>query len=168
MSTTDTVEMTRHLTFTLGSDEYALDIGQVREVLDYTAVTKVPRMPEFMRGIINVRGSAVPVVDLRLKLDMSKSEKTVNSYVIISEVAVDGETAIIGLLADSVQEVLDLETEHIEPAPKIGARLNTEFISGMGKREGKFVIILDINKVFSTEDLSVVQTGQAAMERTKA
>jgi purine-binding chemotaxis protein CheW len=154
-------ETTQYLTFKLDQEVFAIDISKVREVLDFTTVTKVPRTPEFMRGVINLRGSVVPVVDLRLKFGMSMTEKTVNTCIIIVEVAVDDETTILGALADSVQEVMDLGPDHIEPAPKIGTRLNTEFIKGMGKRDSKFTIILDIDKVFSSVDLAQVQAGQA-------
>jgi purine-binding chemotaxis protein CheW len=156
-------ETTQYLTFKLDDEVFALDISKVREVLDFTAITKVPRTPEFMRGVINLRGSVVPVVDMRLKFGLSRTEKTVNTCIIIVEVTVDGENIILGTLADSVQEVLDLGADHIEPAPKIGTRLKTEFIKGMGKRDAHFIIILDIDKVFSTEELSLVQdVGEGA------
>ena len=161
MSVAGIMETTQYLTFKLDEEVFALDITKVREVLDFTTITKVPRTPEFMRGVINLRGSVVPVVDLRLKFGMSKTEKTVNTCIIIVEVAVDGETTVLGALADSVQEVMDLEPDQIEPAPKIGTRLNTEFIKGMGKRDDNFIIILDIDKVFSTEELALVQATQA-------
>jgi purine-binding chemotaxis protein CheW len=157
----DILETTQYLTFELDDEVFALDIGKVREVLDFSTITRVPRTPGFMRGVINLRGSVVPVVDLRLKFGMSKTERTVNTCIIIVEVAVDGETAVLGALADSVQEVLDLSPDHIEPAPKIGTRLNTAFIKGMGKRDSKFIIILDIDKVFSTSELALVQATQA-------
>jgi purine-binding chemotaxis protein CheW len=98
----------------------------------------------------------VPVVDLKKKFSMEETEKTVNTRIIIGEVAIDGETTVLGALADSVHEVMDLEPENIEPAPKIGARLNTEFLKGMGKRDEEFVMILDIDKVFSAEDMALV------------
>ena len=154
------METTQYLTFKLEDEVFALDIGKVREVLDFTSITKVPRTPEFMRGVINLRGSVVPVVDLRLKFGMTKTEKTVNTCIIIVEVTVDEETTVLGALADSVQEVLDLEPGSIEPAPKIGTRLNTEFIKGMGKRDNRFIIILDIDKIFSTDELALVQATQ--------
>jgi purine-binding chemotaxis protein CheW len=157
MSEAGITETTQYLTFKLDDEVFALDITKVREVLDFTTVTKVPRTPEFMRGVINLRGSVVPVVDLRLKFGMTKTEKTVNTCVIIVEVAVDNETTVLGALADSVQEVMDLEPDHIEPAPKIGTRLDTEFIKGMGKRESNFIIILDVDKIFSTDELALVQ-----------
>jgi len=159
MTTTGTVETMQYLSFKLGDEVFALDITKVREVLDYTTITKVPRTPEFMRGVINLRGSVVPVVDLRLKFGMTRTERTVNTCIIIVEVIVDGETGVLGALADSVQEVMDLEPGHIEPAPKIGTRLSTEFIKGMGKRESGFIIILDVDKVFSTDELALVQAA---------
>jgi len=160
MSVEGIMETTQYLTFKLAEEVFALDITKVREVLDFTTITKVPKTPEFMRGVINLRGSVVPVVDLRLKFAMSRTEKTVNTCIIITEVTVDGETTVLGALADSVQEVLDLEPGHIEPAPKIGTRLNTEFIRGMGKRDNTFIIILDIDKVFSADELALVQATQ--------
>jgi purine-binding chemotaxis protein CheW len=159
MSVSGITETTQYLTFKLADEIFAVDIGKVREVLDFTTVTKVPRTPEFMRGVINLRGSVVPVVDMRLKFGMTATEKTVNTCIIIVEIALDGDTAILGALADSVQEVMDLEPEQIEPAPKIGTQLNTEFIRGMGKHGDQFIMILDIDKVFSSEELAAVQGG---------
>ena len=147
----------QYLTFKLDEEVFALGIDKVREVLDYTSVTKVPQTPDFMRGVINLRGSVVPVVDMRLKFGMAKTEKTVNTCIIIVEINLEGETTVLGALADSVQEVLDLEPHQIEPAPKIGTKLRTEFIRGMGKRGEQFIIILDIDKVFSGEELAAVQ-----------
>jgi purine-binding chemotaxis protein CheW len=161
MSTAGIMETTQYLTFKLDDEIFAVEISKVREVLDFTTVTKVPRTPDFVRGVINLRGSVVPVVDLRLKFGMTKMEKTVNTCIIITELDVDNETAILGALADSVQEVLDLESSQIEPAPKIGMRLKTEFIKGMGKQNERFIILLDIDKVFSSEDIALVQASQA-------
>ncbi|MDX9710731.1 MAG: chemotaxis protein CheW, partial [Trichloromonas sp.] len=137
----------QYLTFKLDEEVFALGIDKVREVLDYTSVTKVPQTPDFMRGVINLRGSVVPVVDMRLKFGMAKTEQTVNTCIIIVEINLEGETTVLGALADSVQEVLDLEPHQIEPAPKIGTKLRTDFIRGMGKRDEQFIIILDIDKV---------------------
>jgi purine-binding chemotaxis protein CheW len=161
MSTAGVMETTQYLSFKLDDEVFALDISKVREVLDFTTITKVPRTPDFMRGVINLRGSVVPVVDLRLKFGMSMTEKTVNTCIIITEVTVDNETTILGTLADSVQEVMDLDAEHIAAAPRIGTRLRTEFITGMGKQDENFIILLDIDKVFSTDELALVQATQA-------
>jgi purine-binding chemotaxis protein CheW len=155
------MEMTQYLTFKLDNEVFALDITKVREVLDFTSVTRVPRTPDYMRGVINLRGSVVPVVDLRLKFGMKKTEQTVNTCIIISEVTVDGDTTVLGALADSVQEVIDLVPENIAPAPRIGTKLRTEFIKGMGKQNDRFVIILDIDQVFSAGDLAFVLSDQS-------
>jgi purine-binding chemotaxis protein CheW len=157
MSVAEILETTQYLTFKLEDEIFALDISKVREVLEYTTVTKVPRTPDFMCGVINLRGGVVPVVNMRLKFGMPDAEKTVNTCIIIVEVNLDGETTVLGALADSVQEVMDLEPDQIEPAPKIGTRLNTDFIKGMGKHDNKFIMILDIDKVFSADELALVQ-----------
>jgi purine-binding chemotaxis protein CheW len=161
-------EATQYLTFKLDDEVFAVGIDKVREVLDYTTVTKVPQTPDFMRGVINLRGSVVPVVDMRLKFGMPRTEKTVNTCIIIVEINLKDETTVLGALADSVQEVLDLEPEQIEPAPKIGTKLNTDFIRGMGKQDEQFIIILDINRVFSSEELAAVATGQPAGQTVSA
>ncbi|MBF0224866.1 MAG: chemotaxis protein CheW [Desulfobacterales bacterium] len=150
-------KISQYLTFYLGEEMFTLDISQVREVLDFIKLTKVPRTPEFMKGIINLRGSVVPVIDLRLKLGMLQTIKTLNTRIIIVEVDVDGEKTILGVLADSVKDVIDLEPDQIIAPPKIGTRLKTDFIKGMGRHENQFIIILDIDKVFSSDELAVVQ-----------
>ena len=160
MGATEIIESSQYLTFKLDQEIYALDITQVREVLDFTEVTKVPRMPEFMRGVINLRGGVVPVVDLRLKFDMGESERTVDTCIIIMELDIDGERTFLGALADSVQEVITLESDQIEPPPKIGTRLDTEFIRGMGKKNDDLIIILDINRVFSSSELEKFQATE--------
>jgi purine-binding chemotaxis protein CheW len=155
MSVAGITETCPYLTFILDSERYALEIHKVREVLEFTKATRVPRMPEYMRGVINLRGNVVPVLDLRLKFGLSRTERTVDTCVIIAEVDVDGEPTILGALADSVEEVLDLEPDQIDPPPRMGARLKTEFIRGMGKRDDHFIILLDIDKVFTAEELRV-------------
>jgi purine-binding chemotaxis protein CheW len=109
-----------------------------------------------MLGVINLRGSVVPVMDMRLKFGMTKSETTVNTCIIIVEVGIDGEATVLGALADSVREVMDLDPDQIEPPPRIGTRLDTRFIKGMGKSDSGFIIILDIDRVFSAEELAAV------------
>jgi purine-binding chemotaxis protein CheW len=157
MSVAGITETTQYLTFKLAEEAFALDVAKVREILDFTTITKVPRTPEFMKGVINLRGSVVPVIDMRLKFGMSETEKTVNTCIVVVEVDFDSETIILGALADSVQEVVEMEPEQIEPAPKIGTRLNTEFIRGMGKHGENFIMILDIDKIFTTEEIIMTQ-----------
>ena len=151
-----TYETSQYLTFRLDRELFAVDIGKVREVLEFTTVTKVPRTPDFMRGVINLRGNVVPVVDLRLKLGLSQIERTVDTCVVIAEVDVDGERTLLGALADSVQEVLEIEGKQVVPPPRMGTQIDTGVIRGMGKREEEFVIILDIDKVFSGEEIKAV------------
>ena len=146
----------QYLTFQLDEEIFAIDVVNVREILEFTTVTKVPQTPEFMRGVINLRGSVVPVLDMRLKFGMSVTEKTINTCIVVVEVAMEDENVIIGALVDSVQEVFELDPESIEPAPRIGIQLRNGFIKGMGKKDDRFVIILDIERVFSYEELSGV------------
>ncbi len=156
----------QYLSFRLDEEVFALNISRVREVLDYTRVTRVPRMPDFMRGVINLRGVVVPVVDLRQKFGMSQTEQSVNTRIIIGEVDIAGEKAVLGALADAVHEVIDLEPASIEPAPRIGAQLDTRFIQGMGKRDEEFVMILDIDRIFTGEELSLVSGSAREGEQT--
>jgi purine-binding chemotaxis protein CheW len=156
MAENENVEINQYLTFRLEDEVFGLAIGKVREVLDFTNVTRVPQTPNYMRGVINLRGSVVPVMDMRLKFGLPKTEKTVNTCIIIAEIAMDGETTVLGALADSVQEVLDIEPDQIEPPPKIGTKLRTEFIKGMGKHNEQFIILLDIDRVFSAEEIAAV------------
>ena len=145
----------QYLTFKVGEEVFALEVTNVREILEFIPVTKVPQTPDFMTGVINLRGSVVPVMDMRLKFGMSETEKTVNTCIIVVEVDTDGDTALLGALVDSVQEVFELEPEQIEQPPRLGLGMKTDFIKGMGKRENRFVIILDIDKVFSMDELDI-------------
>ncbi|QTA81601.1 Chemotaxis protein [Desulfonema limicola] len=149
----------QYLTFMLENENFALEINKVREVLDYTTITRVPRMPDFLRGVINLRGNVVPVIDLRLKLDMSAIKKTVDTCIVIVEIMIDGQITQVGALADSVKEVINLDPASISPAPRIGTKLKNEFIKGMGQQDGRFLIILDIDRVLSEEELDLVKSS---------
>ncbi|WP_130471402.1 chemotaxis protein CheW [Candidatus Magnetaquicoccus inordinatus] len=153
MATSSVTETTQFLTFVLAEEVFAVDIGRVKEVLEYTQLTKVPRTPKFMCGVINLRGSVVPVMDMRQKFNMSQSERTVNTCIIIIEVTIGENKTVLGAMADSVKEVMSLDPDQIDPPPKIGAKLRTDFIRGMGKQGDHFIIILDTDKVFSAEEL---------------
>ena len=157
MNESEVTASNQYLTFTLEEEVFALDIHKVREVLDFTTITKVPQTPDYLRGVINLRGSVVPVVDMRLRFGMPAAVKTVNTCVIIAEVRAGGETLVLGAMADSVQEVLDMEPEQIEPPPRIGTKLNSEFLRGMGKHNDQFVMVLDIDQVFSCNEMSLLQ-----------
>lgn len=163
---------TQFLTFHLDKEVYAIEISKIKEVLEWTSLTKIPRTPDFMCGVINLRGSVVPVVDLRLKFGMAKSERTVNTCIIIIDVVQEEITTVIGAMADSVKEVMELDPDHIDPAPKIGTGMRTDFMRGMGKQGDHFVILLDTDKIFSSTELSLLQNagaqGKGAMGGDKA
>jgi len=150
------IEIQQYLTFRLAQETFAVDVAKVREILDFVAITKVPQTPDFMRGVINLRGSVVPVVDMKLKFGMEPTEKTVNTCIIVLEVTIENETTIVGALADSVQEVVELDPSQIEPPPRIGMKLNIDFIKGMGKLNDEFVIILDTDQIFSFSEGTVL------------
>ena len=164
MSVGDTTSL-QYLTFTLGDEVFAVDVTKAREVLDFIAVTRVPQTPRFMLGVINLRSSVVPVIDLRLKFGMEATGRTVNTCIIVMDIIVDGEVITVGALADSVREVLEIGGDGIEPPPRIGTRLKTEFLKGMAGFDDHFVMILDIDRVFSADELALVQ---AAGEETAA
>lgn len=154
--TTAITETAQYITFKLGDELFAINVNRVREVLEVTQITRVPTAPDYMRGVVNVRGKAIPVVDLRLRFGLEKTTDSVHTRIVVLELDIDGEQTIIGGIADSVHEVIELEPGQINPPPRIAMRWRTELIQGMGKRGDEFTIILDINSVFSTEDMALV------------
>ena len=161
MSTSEITETRQYLTFKLGNEVFATEVAKVREVLDFTKITEIPRTPDFMRGVINLRGSVVPVVDMRLCLEMSKTERTTNTCIVVLEVLLDNEAVVIGALTDSVEEVIDLEPDQIRQAPRIGTQIKTDFLKGMGKRDEQFIMILDIDRVFSADEIRAMSNPEA-------
>ncbi len=146
-------ETRQYLTYKLSDEVFAVDVAKVREILELTTITKVPKTPDFMRGVINLRGSVVPVVDMRLKFGMGVTGQTVNTCIVVVEVLLGEDSIVLGALADSVQEVIEMEPDSIEPPPQIGVKLNTSFIEGMGRVDDHFVMILDIDRIFSSAEL---------------
>ena len=157
MEDTKTLASRQYVTFSLGDELFGVEVIRAREILSVTPVTKVPQTPDYLLGVITLRGQVVPVVDMRLKLGLPVSEETEDTCIIVVEVQVDGEPIIVGALADAVREVLEIRTDQIEPAPRLGTRLKTEFISGMGKVDEQFLILLNIDRVFSSDELAIVQ-----------
>lgn len=158
-------EAAQYMTFKLGDELFAINVSQVREVLELAQVTKVPTAPPYMRGVVNVRGKSIPVVDLRLKFGLSQTQETVHTRIVVMELELDGEQAIVGGIADSVHEVIELDPSQINPPPSIAMRWRTELIRGMGRRGDDFIIILDINAVFTLDDLTAVEeAGASSME----
>lgn len=147
-----------YITFRLGEELFAITVGQVREILEMSPITKVPTAPEYMRGVVNVRGKAIPVADLRLKFGLAPAAGTHSTRIVVMELAVDGETAVIGGIADSVHEVIEIEPGQISPPPRLAMRWRSELIRGMHRRGDEFIIILDIQAVFSSEDAALTQS----------
>ena len=152
-------ETGQYMTFKLGNELFAISVAQVREVLEISQITRVPTAPAYMRGVVNVRGQATPVVDLRLKFGLPESSDTVNTRIIVMELELDGEATVLGGVADSVHEVIELEPANIDPPPRIAMRWRTDFIQGMGKRGEDFIIILDVNAVFTSEDAALISVA---------
>ena len=150
----------KYLTFRLGVEEYGLEILKVQEIIGMMNVTKVPRTPHFVRGVINLRGKVIPVVDLRLKFDMENQEDTERTCIIVVQIVNNGEEVTMGIIVDEVSEVLDVTAEQIEAAPSFGGGVHTDFILGMGKVGEKVLMLLDVDRVLSTGEAALV--GQMA------
>jgi len=144
----------QYLTFTLSGETFAMEIRYIREILQYGGVTLVPLMPDFIRGVINLRGAVVPVIDLSVRFQRPPTEPTKRTCTVILEVGSDEHLSTLGVMVDNVSEVLDIQTSEIEPAPSFGSSLRADFIQGVGKVSGKFVILLDVNQVVSVEELA--------------
>jgi len=156
MASEESIQSNQYLTFMLDNEDFALEIMKVKEVLDFTTITRVPRMPNYLCGVINLRGNVVPVIDLRLKLGMTPIQRTVDTCIVIIDIHIEGELIQMGALTDAVKGVIELETNDIVSAPKLGTKLNTEFIRGMGKQDDRFIIILDIDRVLSSIEIAVL------------
>lgn len=149
-------EEAQYLTFQLGGEMFAIGILHIKEILEYNNLTTVPMMPAFIRGVINLRGAVVPVVDLSARFGRQVSEVTRRSCIVIIEVNVDNGVQDIGLMVDAVSAVLEIPASEIEPAPSFGARIRADFISGMAKVDGKFVILLNVSRVLSVDEMAML------------
>lgn len=158
----------QYLTFTLEGEQYAISVLKVREVLEFTRITKIPKTAAYMKGVINLRGSGVPVIDLRVKFGMDEAANSKDTSIIVMEVEGGSGPVVLGALADSVQEVIELEPSQIEAPPRFGTRLSTDFILGMGKREDEFIILLDIDKIFSSDEVIFLKEIEADKESVQA
>lgn len=152
-------ETAAYMTFQLGSELFAISVAQVREVLEVSQITRVPSAPDYMRGVVNVRGQATPVVDLRLKFGLPPAPDTVHTRIIVMELELEGEPVVLAGVADSVHEVIELEPGNINPPPRLAMRWRSEFILGMGRRGDDFLIILDAAAVFSSDELALADGG---------
>ena len=142
-----------YLSFKLGEELFASNVGKVLNILEMTKITKVPKSPTYMKGVINLRGVVLPVIDARLKFGMTSIEETTNTCILVLDVAVNGEAVKVGAMVDSVQEVLEIEQNDIQPPPSIGSKYKSEFIYGMAKSNDDFIMLLDMDKVFSADEI---------------
>lgn len=149
-------ELQQYLTFMLGGETFAIGILSIKEIIEYGLLTEVPRMPSFIRGVINLRGAVVPVIDLGARFGKQPTAISRRTCVVIIEVQFEGEQQVIGVMVDAVNEVLDIPADQVEPAPTFGANIRADFIQGMGKVEGKFVIILHVDHVLSLDEMSTL------------
>jgi purine-binding chemotaxis protein CheW len=161
-------ERGQYLTFLLGSEVFAVDILRIREIIEYGAITAVPTMPEFIRGVINLRGSVVPIVDLAARFGRKSTPVTRRTCMVIIEAGTDAENQMLGIVVDSVSAVVDIPGADIAPPPAFGARVRTDFVSGMGKVNGGFVIVLDLNRVLSVDEIATLADAGAGQVSAEA
>ena len=149
--------VSQYVTFQLGKELFGVEVERTQEILSLVEVTAVPQTPEYMLGVIHLRGHAVPVVDMRLILGMPGVDRTQDTCIIVLEVRIDDDTLVVGAQADAVREVLEISQEQVEPPPRLGTRLKTEFIRGLGKVNEQFIILLNIDRVFNGDTLELAQ-----------
>ncbi|HEX2968667.1 MAG TPA: chemotaxis protein CheW [Bacteroidales bacterium] len=142
-----------YLSFKLGEEVFAINVSKVLNILELKPITKVPKSPDYMKGVINLRGTVLPVIDLRLKFGLPENQITVDTNIIVLNINKDGESLMLGILIDAVKEVLEFKTEEIAPSPTIGTKYNAGFIEGMWRVDENFIMILNIDKVFSIDEI---------------
>ena len=145
-----------YLAFRLADEVYAIDILRIREIIEYSTPTSVPMMPPSVRGVINLRGSVVPVIDLAIRFGRSPTGVGKRTCIVIVEVQHAGATHVLGLMVDGVNAVMEIAADDIEPAPSFGVKINAEFIEGMARSNGRFVIILDVSRALSIDEMAAV------------
>jgi len=155
----------QYLAFTLQGETFAMDIRSIREVIQFCELTQVPLMPDFIRGVINLRGAVVPVIDLSVRFGHALTEATRRTCVVILEEAQGENAVVLGILVDHVNEVLEIGASEIEPTPAFGNRPHSDFIAGVGRVGGKFVILLDVGRVLSEEEMASMAAGIDAEPR---
>ena len=165
MATTD-VQATQYLTFRLAGDDYAVGVLRVREIIEYAPPTRVPAAPPVIRGVINLRGSVVPVADLAVKFRLGAQPVTKRSCIVIVDARLGDEATVVGLVADAVSQVIDLAPADVEPAPGFGTRARAELLQGLGRVGGRFVMILDLDRVLSRDEMEPAFAASASDEHT--
>lgn len=164
-------EINSYLSFNLGEEEFAAHVGKVLNILEMTKITEVPKAPEYMKGVINLRGTVLPVVDTRIKFGMTPTEYTNNTCIVVMEVEIEGDNVQVGALVDSVQAVLEINDAQIQPPPSIGSKYKSDLIYGMAKVDERFIMLLDMDKVFSSDEVILVkekaEEGEKVIDKNK-
>ncbi len=169
MEKEELTKINSYLSFKLGDEEFAAHVGKVLNILELTKITEVPKAPDYMKGVINLRGTVLPVVDTRIKFGMKPTEYTTNTCIVVMEVELDNDIVQVGALVDAVQAVLEIDDSQIQPPPSIGSKYKSEFIYGMVKVDEKFIMLLDMEKVFSSDEIVSLQEktteGKSAIDK---
>ena len=153
MKTTTDQKINSYLSFSLGEEDFAVNVSCVLNILEMSRITRIPRAPEYMLGVINLRGEVLPLVDMHIKFGMESAEIDSNTCILVMDLVLDGEEIKVGALVDSVKEVHEIQPEDILPAPSIGSRYRSDVIEGLYKNKEAFIMILDMNKIFTLDEL---------------
>lgn len=153
-----------YLSFSLDRECFGVNVSKVIEILEVPHITKIPKAPSFMRGVINLRGTVLPVVDIRLKFGLAPKADTINTCIIVFNISLGQETVMVGALVDAVQEVFEMKEADMQPAPSMGGRYKSEFIRGMAQRDEAFIMMLQVDKIFAAEEIINLQMAEAGVE----
>jgi purine-binding chemotaxis protein CheW len=145
------------LSFRLGDELFAANVGKVLEILEIPRITKVPRSPSFMRGVINLRGNVLPVIDTRIKFGLPTVDDSINTCILVLNISIEGKEVVLGAVVDSVQEVMEINESTIQSVPSVGAKYKTEFIQGMIKVQEQFIMILNLDLVFTSDEMTLLE-----------
>jgi purine-binding chemotaxis protein CheW len=152
-----------YLTFKLGDELFAAHVSKVIEILEIPKITKVPRSPEFMRGVVNLRGNVLSVIDSRIKFGLPPTEDTINTCIVVMNIQIENQDITLGLIADAVKEVVEIDQQSIQSPPEMGSKYKTEFIEGMVKSGDQFIMLLNIDLLFSSNDAAIIQDANAVV-----
>jgi len=157
-----------YLTFKLGNETFGANVGKILNILEMTKITKVPKAPDFMKGVINLRGAVLPLIDTRIKFELPETEYTANTCILVLDIELNNEPVHVGALVDSVQEVIEIDDSQIQPPPTIGSKYRSEFIEGMTKMNDDFIMLLNMDLIFSTSEISLLRdstSGEIHLEQ---
>jgi purine-binding chemotaxis protein CheW len=152
-----TLKINSYLTFKLADEIFGANVSKVLNILEMTKITKVPKAPNYMKGVINLRGAVLPLIDTRIKFDMGETAYTTNTCILVLDIEMGGDSVHVGALVDSVQEVIEIDEASIQPPPSIGSKYKSEFIEGMAKINDEFIMLLNMDLIFSTDELSMLR-----------